>query len=203
MKLHDRIRGMLLRHPFREVAVDDQRRWRGATMLYVAAHLAKAIQATTDRPRIGVMLPATMSEKCGPRPSPGCRRTCMALAMAYCYVDGCILISGHLWLRMHIHRMLRLFHCHPSGPPRAANTSCTSFGRATSTTTSGAMSLSLWSSCRSCVRVCVHLSTPLPHMNSNSSNSMQPPAALPASFTTDQATSCWSMAARRWRVPWR
>jgi len=59
MKLHDRIRGMLLRRPFREVAVDDQRRWRGATMLYVAAHLAKAIESTTDRPRIGVMLPTS------------------------------------------------------------------------------------------------------------------------------------------------
>lgn len=50
---------MLLRHPLREVAVDDQRRWRGATMLYVAAHLAKAIEATTDKPRIGVMLPTS------------------------------------------------------------------------------------------------------------------------------------------------
>ncbi|MCP4498271.1 MAG: long-chain fatty acid--CoA ligase [Phycisphaeraceae bacterium] len=59
MKLHDRIRGMLLRRPFREVAVDDQRRWRGATMLYVAAHLAKAIEAPTDKPRIGVMLPTS------------------------------------------------------------------------------------------------------------------------------------------------
>ncbi len=59
MKLYDRIRRTLLRRPFFEIAIDDFRRWRGIGMLYAAAHLAKAIKATTDQPRIGVMLPTS------------------------------------------------------------------------------------------------------------------------------------------------
>lgn len=59
MDLHDRIRRRLRRLPLFELVIDDFRRWRGFGIRYAAAHVAAAIQRTTDRPRVGVMLPTS------------------------------------------------------------------------------------------------------------------------------------------------
>ena len=57
--LGTRIRRNLLRSPFRVVAVDDQRSWRGGMMLLLIQHIARRIKQTTDAERIGVMLPTS------------------------------------------------------------------------------------------------------------------------------------------------
>jgi len=57
--LGTRIRRNLLRAPFKVVAVDDQRSWRGGVMLLLIQHLAREIRRTTDAERIGVMLPTS------------------------------------------------------------------------------------------------------------------------------------------------
>ena len=49
----------LKRHPFRELIVDDQRTWKAMHLLLGAYHLAKVIERTSSRPRIGVMLPTS------------------------------------------------------------------------------------------------------------------------------------------------
>lgn len=49
----------LLTAPKRIAAIDDQRSWRGIDLLGGAFHLAKAIQQSSDRPHIGVMLPTS------------------------------------------------------------------------------------------------------------------------------------------------
>jgi long-chain acyl-CoA synthetase len=45
--------------PLATVVIDDQRRWKGYELLFGALHLARAIAATTDRPRVGIMLPTS------------------------------------------------------------------------------------------------------------------------------------------------
>ena len=57
--LGTRIRRNLLRSPFKVVAVDDQRSWRGGVMLLLIQHLTRLIKQTTDAERIGVMLPTS------------------------------------------------------------------------------------------------------------------------------------------------
>ena len=47
----------LLRHPLRVSVVDDYRSWRGLELYVAALHLAAKIEAATDRPHIGLMLP--------------------------------------------------------------------------------------------------------------------------------------------------
>lgn len=59
MDLHDRIVRSLKRRPFLPIVVDDLRAWRSILLLLVARHLAARIEATTDRQRIGVMLPTS------------------------------------------------------------------------------------------------------------------------------------------------
>jgi len=59
MDLHDRLCRSLKRHPFRECVIDDYKRWRSLAMLLVARHVAAAVDRTTDRPRVGVMLPTS------------------------------------------------------------------------------------------------------------------------------------------------
>lgn len=48
-----------LRHPFRAAVVDDQRTWKSFELYLGALHLAKAIERTTDRPHVGIMLPTS------------------------------------------------------------------------------------------------------------------------------------------------
>jgi long-chain acyl-CoA synthetase len=45
--------------PFRTAIVDDQRSWKAVTFYIAALPLAKKIRRTTDRPRIGFMLPTS------------------------------------------------------------------------------------------------------------------------------------------------
>ncbi|MCH2145489.1 MAG: AMP-binding protein [Phycisphaerales bacterium] len=59
LDLGTRIRRNLIRHPFRTVAIDDQRSWRGGVMLLLIQHIARKIRQTTDAERIGVMLPTS------------------------------------------------------------------------------------------------------------------------------------------------
>lgn len=49
----------LLLSPTRVVAIDDQRSWRNIDLYVGALHLAKAIQRTSQRPHVGVMLPTS------------------------------------------------------------------------------------------------------------------------------------------------
>ena len=49
----------LISAPFRVAVVDDQRSWRGIDLIVGAWHLAKAIQKSSDRPHVGVMLPTS------------------------------------------------------------------------------------------------------------------------------------------------
>lgn len=49
----------LLLHPFRIVAIDDQRQWKGFELLLGGLHLARAIRKSTDRPHVGVILPTS------------------------------------------------------------------------------------------------------------------------------------------------
>ena len=57
--LGTRIRRKLLFSPFRTVAIDDQRSWRGIVMWMLVQHIARAIRERTDAPRVGVMLPTS------------------------------------------------------------------------------------------------------------------------------------------------
>ncbi len=59
MDLHDRIIHRLRLNPLRKIVIDDFKEWRSLTLRYVASHIAKAIKDTTDRPRVGVMLPTS------------------------------------------------------------------------------------------------------------------------------------------------
>ena len=59
MDLHDRIVRRLRGIPFRKIVVDDFKEWRSLALRYVASHVAARIAATTDRPRVGVMLPTS------------------------------------------------------------------------------------------------------------------------------------------------
>ena len=59
MDLHDRIISRLRLNPLRKIIVDDFKQWRSLTLRYLASHIAKAIQKTSDRPRVGVMLPTS------------------------------------------------------------------------------------------------------------------------------------------------
>ena len=65
MDLHDRLCRSLKRRLFRECVVDDFKRWRSIAMLIAARHVAAEIERTSSRPRIGVMLPTSVSS---PRP---------------------------------------------------------------------------------------------------------------------------------------
>ena len=59
MDLHDRIVRRLRLRPFRKIVVDDFKEWRSFALLYAARHLAGAVEATTKRPRVGIMLPTS------------------------------------------------------------------------------------------------------------------------------------------------
>lgn len=59
MQLLRRIERQLLLRPWRVIIHDDQRRWRGITVLMAAWHLAREIEARTERRAIGVMLPTS------------------------------------------------------------------------------------------------------------------------------------------------
>lgn len=59
MRLLDRIVRRLLLPPLRVAVIDDQRAWRGVEIYGAALHLARAIEETTDRPHIGLMLPTS------------------------------------------------------------------------------------------------------------------------------------------------
>ena len=59
VKLLLRIQRQLLLHPFREFVVDDQRTWKGATLLAAAWHLAGAVERATTRGQVGIMLPTS------------------------------------------------------------------------------------------------------------------------------------------------
>lgn len=59
LDLGTQIRKNLLRRPFRVVAVDDQRSWRGGVMWLLSQHLARTIRQSTNAERIGLMLPTS------------------------------------------------------------------------------------------------------------------------------------------------
>jgi len=49
----------LRRYPLRELVIDDQRAWKGIHLLFGGYHLARVIEKTTSKQRIGVMLPTS------------------------------------------------------------------------------------------------------------------------------------------------
>ena len=59
MKLLLDIQRQLLRHPTHVFVQDDQRQWKGFTLLVAAWHIARAIERTTQRERVGIMLPTS------------------------------------------------------------------------------------------------------------------------------------------------
>ena len=59
MKLLLDIQRQLLRHPAHVFVQDDQRQWKGFTLLVAAWHIARAIERTTQRERVGIMLPTS------------------------------------------------------------------------------------------------------------------------------------------------
>ena len=59
MKLLLDIQRQLLRHPTHVFVQDDQRQWKGFTLLVAAWHVARAIERTTQRERVGIMLPTS------------------------------------------------------------------------------------------------------------------------------------------------
>ncbi|MBL9118335.1 MAG: AMP-binding protein [Phycisphaerae bacterium] len=59
MQLLRSIRRQLLWHPRRLAAIDDQRSWRGIDLLVGSWHLAKAIESTSSRDAVAVMLPTS------------------------------------------------------------------------------------------------------------------------------------------------
>lgn len=61
MQIAQTILKRLRRSPLRTVVVDDRRSWRGIDMYVGALHLAKAVDQTTSRENIGIMLPTSGS----------------------------------------------------------------------------------------------------------------------------------------------
>lgn len=59
MRLLRRIQRQLLLHPRKTFVQDDQRVWSGFTLLMAAWHLAREIDASTERPSVGIMLPTS------------------------------------------------------------------------------------------------------------------------------------------------
>jgi len=59
MKICTSILGQLLRHPFRDVVVDDQRTWKAWQIYAGALKLAAWIEETTDRQHVAFMLPTS------------------------------------------------------------------------------------------------------------------------------------------------
>ena len=59
MKLLTTMIRRLVFSPRRVAVVDDQRSWRAIELYVAALHLARAIERTTDRPHVGVMLPTS------------------------------------------------------------------------------------------------------------------------------------------------
>ncbi|MCE9620097.1 MAG: AMP-binding protein [Planctomycetes bacterium] len=59
MKLLLDIQRQLLLHPAHVFVQDDQRRWNGLTLLVAAWHMARAIERTTARAQVGIMLPTS------------------------------------------------------------------------------------------------------------------------------------------------
>lgn len=59
MQICTTIVGRLLRRPFADVCIDDQRTWKAWQMYAGALKLASAIERTTDRPHVGFMLPTS------------------------------------------------------------------------------------------------------------------------------------------------
>ncbi len=57
MRLLQRTLHQFVRHPFRPFVVDDQRTWTGLTLLVAAWHIARAIDRSTDRKAVGLLLP--------------------------------------------------------------------------------------------------------------------------------------------------
>jgi len=59
MELMQRIFRTAISRPLRLAVIDDFKRWRSYQLLIGALHLARAIERSSDRPRIGVMLPTS------------------------------------------------------------------------------------------------------------------------------------------------
>ncbi len=59
MKLLLDIQRQLLCHPTHVFVRDDQRAWKGITLLVAAWHIARAIERATKRERVGIMLPTS------------------------------------------------------------------------------------------------------------------------------------------------
>ncbi len=59
MKICSMILSRLLRHPFREVVIDDQRSWKAWEIYAGALKLASWIERETDRPNVGFILPTS------------------------------------------------------------------------------------------------------------------------------------------------
>lgn len=59
MRLLRRIQRRLLTRPWRIVIHDDQRAWRGATLLIAAWHLVRELDARTQKGAVGIMLPTS------------------------------------------------------------------------------------------------------------------------------------------------
>jgi long-chain acyl-CoA synthetase len=59
MQILQRTLRNLIAHPMRVRVVDDQRAWRGYEIHAASLHLARAIQATTERPHVGFLLPTS------------------------------------------------------------------------------------------------------------------------------------------------
>jgi len=59
MRLLRRIERQLLLRPWKTFVRDDQRAWSGFTLLFAAWHLAREIEARTERQTVGIMLPTS------------------------------------------------------------------------------------------------------------------------------------------------
>jgi long-chain acyl-CoA synthetase len=57
MDLLRRIQRQLILRPLHDFVVDDQRTWKGATLLVAAWHMARAIERSTERDTVGLLLP--------------------------------------------------------------------------------------------------------------------------------------------------
>lgn len=59
MQIAKAMRRTLLRRLFSTLVIDDKKTWNGLALMIVERHIAKVLAKTTDRPRVGVMLPTS------------------------------------------------------------------------------------------------------------------------------------------------
>ena len=59
MRLAKVIRRKLIRYAFSTLVIDDFKSWKGLSLMVLERHLAREIAKTTDRKRVGVMLPTS------------------------------------------------------------------------------------------------------------------------------------------------